>query len=134
MSSKKRVADFEARANSDPDAIRSVQGLGRLLLVNPTADDKETLTLLGIEASQCIKVDTYWQFEDDVWFVQIQSADYDPVRGPGIYGRLTDRGQVNIVVIVDGSTISSHIVDTTLKTILEKRITKRKLPQHLIAL
>jgi hypothetical protein len=117
MSKKKRLADFALRVSDDPGDVRSAPGLGRFITVHPMADETSLLKKLRVDPQECDKVDLYWEYEGDVYFIEVRgiSNAYRPV---GIYARLTDRGSVTIQVCISEAAITSTLVESALRELV----------------
>jgi hypothetical protein len=95
------------------------------------ADEVDLLRALGMDASECIKVDLYWAHRDDVLFLQVQTAAYARERGPGYYVRRAPSGYVNVVVVVDDEQVSSSVIERALREIAKRKIAVKGLDSHL---
>ena len=113
---RKHVADFNRRAKDGDTTVTDLRDLGRYISVNPMADEDDLLRQLGISRESCTKVDLYWHFKDDVWFVQLQGKLYSD-RSIGIYARIASNGYMNIVAALVEEAISSATVEKTLRRI-----------------
>lgn len=131
MNRKERLAEFAERVAADPGAVRDSSDCGRYLAVNPMADEMELLEELGIKPSACNKVDLYWEYEDDVKFVEIQTEEYAAGRTPGIYARKAPSGYINIVVVVREPVISTEGVHVALGLVLRSKIANARLSDKL---
>jgi hypothetical protein len=123
MRRSERIAQFDDRCKAEPSSVRIVEALGRFLPVNPMSDESALLSELGLSSSSCNKVDLYWEFQDDIRFVQIQAAAYAS-RSPGMYARKSPSGYLNIVVVVPEAEVSSDIVVKALRGIATRSVTE----------
>jgi hypothetical protein len=115
MNASERFEDFAERVDGAPDAVREVAEHGRYLAINPMADEIELLLKMSIPASSCAKVDLYWEYDNDVRFVQVQARTYAATRSPGVYVRRAPSGYVNLVVVVEEAVITSEVVADALR-------------------
>jgi hypothetical protein len=129
---QQRVADFDLRMGDAATQVVGLQNLGRYIAVNPMADQTEQLQQLGIAADSCTKVDLYWHFRDDVWFIQVQARSYAMERAPGIYARRADSGYLNVVVVLAEELIASATVAAALGKIASHQIPVRRLDATLL--
>ena len=116
-----RLADFASRAAYAPEDVQSLPGLGRFIAVHPMADESAVLARLGISPQDCDKVDLYWEYADDVRFVEFCGVDYGtPGELPpvGMFARLTRRGSMTILVCLLDATITSTLVETVLQELV----------------
>jgi hypothetical protein len=72
---KMRLDDFERRARLAPTSVDVHPNGWRYMGIHPFADDTELLRRIGVEPSDCIAVDAWCQFGDDVCFVEVHARD-----------------------------------------------------------
>ena len=125
MSKKNFKKDFDFRVKADPAAARVLENAGRYVAINPTADEHELLEKLGLEASDCKKVDLYWEFGEDIYFVQFQNSDYVSLRTPGVYIRKAPSGYTNIVVVTSEPAICANAISRRLTDLASRGIDQR---------
>jgi hypothetical protein len=108
---KSRLADFDRRSKLDPGGFHQEVDLGCYVAVNPTADDDELLQTLGLSKADCTKVDCYWQFEGDVYFLQVHTLA-SALRGNGLWARTSpgDPPFVNLVAVVEEPVVTREAV------------------------
>lgn len=103
------------RSKARPEWVREVTGLGRYITIHPMANETELLAHLGMSASSCISVDLYWQYEDDVRFVEIVARGYPIQREVGVFVRKKRDGLVNIMAKLDAEAVTSKEVEAVLR-------------------
>lgn len=117
MSSQQRLrtSDFDMRTKVDPDVVYRDPLLGAYIAIHPMADETELLQRLHLSPDACMKVDCYWKYDDDVYFVQIESSKYAR-RSTGLWGRLLpgDPGYVNLVGVVSEEFVTRPTVHRVL--------------------
>lgn len=129
----KRNRDFSQRAKADPAYVHLNDGIGRFLTINPMSDESGLLAALGIDASSCVKVDLYWEFNGDVVFVQIATESFSLGRGPGYYVRRAPSGYINLVAVVADRTVASDVVLRVLREAGSRLSERRELGEALVA-
>lgn len=72
---KARIDDFERRARLAPASVEVHPNGWRYIGIHPFANDTELLRRIGVEPSDCIAVDAWCQFDDDVSFVEVRARD-----------------------------------------------------------
>jgi hypothetical protein len=105
--SAERLSDFEARGEHNPAGLlQHPQHSWRYIAVHPFADDHELLRRIDWPAHKRTSVDAYWEYEGDIYFLQVESEDIG-LRPRGLYYRWNGgNGYVaNLVAVIDPAPI-----------------------------
>jgi hypothetical protein len=114
---KKRVDDFQARAQYDPKTVTQKNNW-EYILIHPMADEHKLLRKLKIKPSDCTYVDAYWKVNKDVFFLSVCSSAISH-SAPGLYISLSKSKGVpfwiNLFASVPESAISSVVFERVQK-------------------
>lgn len=99
------------RAKADPDSVYRDSLLGTYIAVHPLADELELLQRLNVSPDSCTRVDCYWLYDDDVYFVQIEASKYAN-RSIGLWGRLSpgEPAYTNLLGVVSEESVARSTV------------------------
>ncbi len=122
-----RLADFDARARFDPEGLFEDASVGSYIAVHPMADEEEVLKRLGVTRDTCTSVDCYWKYDDDVYFLQVDSSTSNP-RETGLWARTSEREphHVNLVAVVEEHDVTRETVHRVMhlfKPVLARKLT-----------
>lgn len=104
----RRVKDFESRKAVPEESVFSVEGVEwEYIPVHPLADEVDLLCRLGVSPEQCVSVDCYWRFGDDVALLQVVCQKAAQGRAVGYYARLSEGAGylLNLVAVVDADSV-----------------------------
>jgi hypothetical protein len=121
-SNKKILNDFEERKESDLSNVYYYKGY-EYITVHPTSDETEILTKLGLNSTDCIKVDLYWRVENRVFFLQVNSNNFLNDERKGLFARWESRNsRVYLEANLEVSFISRQVIERVMDAFLTKGI------------
>src|SRR5262245_15599660 len=111
-----RLDDFRRRAAFDAESVFEDPSVGSYIAVHPMADENEVLTRLGLAPEACTRVDCYWKWDDDVYFLQIESTKYLG-NEPGLWARMSpgELPYVNLVAVVEEGAVTRETTHRTMR-------------------
>jgi hypothetical protein len=114
---KKRVSDFQIRAQYDPKTVIKKNNW-EYILIHPMADEHKLLHQLQIKPDDCTYVDAYWKVNKDVFFLSVCSGAITH-SVPGLYISLSkSKGApfwINLFAIVPERAICSAVFERVQK-------------------
>lgn len=105
---EQRLDEFDSRGRAEPSAVYHDEALGAYILIHPLADEENELSRLGMSSASCTKADCYWNYDQDVYFLQVETTNYAS-REPGLWARISpgEPSYINLVGIVDDPVVTS---------------------------
>jgi len=81
------------------------------IAIHPFADDLDILSSIGSTPNDCIRVDAYLKYHNDIYFIQIEGSGYSNLRNEGMYVRRTndERLQENFLVILRDNLVTRSL-------------------------
>jgi len=133
---KLRLADFCRRVNAAkqhvPDSIlRCQHHQWQCIAIHPTADETDLLARIGRRAEDCLEADFYWCVDEDVYFLQVQSAKSSANRIPGLYAKWNLRNQpamLYLLAVVPEAPITRTIVEQAMEDFMASGVTSSGFP------
>lgn len=121
-SNKQNLNDFEERKDPDLSNVYSYKG-HEYITVHPMCDETKLLAELGLQPTDCTKVDLYWRIENQVFFLQVNSIKFWQDGRTGLFARWESKhSRVYLEANLETPFISRHIVESVMDIFLTKKL------------
>ena len=112
-----RLKDFARRCEQDPKSVHEWEST-RFIAIHPCADETDLLRRINAVPEECRQVDIYWEIQEEVVFVQVQTVAASG-RAEGIYARIIEEEVplLNIVSVLPGSVVTTADVRKAMRAI-----------------
>ena len=124
----RRLKDFEDFGAYN--GFVELPSLGRYATVHALADQAKLLAKLRMKPADCIRVDVYWQWNDDVAFVEIMGPR--PPHPPIYAMRLNDNGYIYYYARVLEEAMTSAVVARVLAHFARHGLARRQLTNQYV--
>lgn len=130
---KKRLRDFRERKDFNRENVYVVANKGwEYIPVHPFADETEILRKLDFPAERCVEVDAYWNWGEDVVFIQVAATSDDGLP-PSLYARYSDRSssRVNLYAVLTTKVVIRADFERTMHEFADKLYLRTLGPSNL---
>ena len=115
---EQNLRDFEERKEPDLSNVYNFKGY-EYVAVHPMSDEQQILDELGMQPTDCIKVDLYWRVENLVFFLQINSIKFTNNGKIGLFARWeTKNSRVYLEANLEVLSISKSVVEIVMDNFL----------------